>query len=262
MAGGSAISRRTIVKGAAWSVPVLMIANATPAFASSGPISLGRILESSQNITGLNIGQSSMYLEGNDSIGAGSIQNVKFTITVTINYDPAGDDSGFSLVGAVVQSVNGRITSQTPTQIVMTFADLGYTIGGSGQWSDAGTGFHTSYVLHFVNGGPVPKDGSITVTAHAHGIDPSSGQEYIADGLIMGRSENTTTPTDPPVYPQGPLFQYPGPGFTPSSAITPFAVAHVDAEGPYAPLDDLAVSDDPALLADAASVVGGPQLPE
>jgi len=88
---GSGINRRTVMKGAAWSVPVVLVASAAPAIASSRPIEISGVASSCKHPG-----------------GSGSFEkayHIKFTFKNTSN-----EPITFTLPG-LVPTTQGDVTS-------------------------------------------------------------------------------------------------------------------------------------------------------
>lgn len=118
------VSRRTVMKGAAWSVPVVMVATAAPAMAYSGPIQFsGTACKHSGASDGNDVKQD-YHFEFTVTVPSGPCVNV------TINSVAIGGVNGFAYcVGAQCASSGGDATTGS--------VDLGCLSPGS-----------HSYVLH------------------------------------------------------------------------------------------------------------------
>lgn len=117
----SGLSRRTAIKGAAWSVPVIAIAAAAPMAAASGqPTSVGSLVESSPNIKDTTLSASSSRVES--CFATDNFQNVTFNLTATVAWDGTADGvPGFTLAGSGVRSAGNvwRIVSATATLVTL-----------------------------------------------------------------------------------------------------------------------------------------------
>lgn len=121
MSENSALSRRTIVKGAAWSVPVIAAAVAVPMSAASttpGTRSVGSLVESSDAVHETNTRLSSARVE---ECFPNDMFSKTFDLTATLTY--AGSAPGFTLRGTTIQSgVPGfwNVVSATDTVVTVT----------------------------------------------------------------------------------------------------------------------------------------------
>lgn len=104
------ISRRTLVKGAAWSVPVIAAAVAVPARAASGddPLLLGQLLVSSSDISQINAVFGSFELTPQDVVHPAFTDMV---VTVTLTYD---GPEGFDFLASTVSAPWKIATPRTP----------------------------------------------------------------------------------------------------------------------------------------------------
>lgn len=110
------LSRRTLMKGAAWAVPVVAVAAAVPAYAASGQTVIGEFYESSANITNQTVNMSAFYInctDGTTTPWAGQ----PFTVTITISY--TGSNADFTFDPTVNQNPAWAM-NVTPTQITLT----------------------------------------------------------------------------------------------------------------------------------------------
>ncbi|MDR6867845.1 hypothetical protein J2Y69_002453 [Microbacterium resistens] len=145
------ITRRTIIKGAAWSVPVIATAVATPAATASvltGAHSVGSLVESSPNIKDSVLSASSSRVE---SCFPNDMFRATFALTATVTYN--GADEAFSLSRSSVTSAGAvwTVTSRSARQVTMTAVQMVGCYSGI-------TGFDLAY-----NAGAVPPLGSLTL---------------------------------------------------------------------------------------------------
>ncbi|MGV2984046.1 hypothetical protein ACNPNP_10105 [Microbacterium sp. AGC85] len=166
----SSLSRRTLVKGAAWSIPVIAAAVATPLAAASnipggGALSVGSLVESSDNIRDTIASASSARVE---SCFPSNMFTKPFVLTATLTYD--GSDSAFNLAGSThvsagsvwsVVSVTANVVTLTAVQTVSCYAGI--------------TGFEIQY-----NAGVVPPLNSLVI--NISGV--STDGEMKIDGLV------------------------------------------------------------------------------
>lgn len=115
------LSRRTIVKGAAWSVPVIAAAVAVPMAAASGedPLFNGVLLVSSSDISPINATFGSFELTP-QNVSHEAIPDVVTTVTLTYS-GPAGFDFLAATVVApwtVVEKTANTLTVVTPPRQV------------------------------------------------------------------------------------------------------------------------------------------------
>ena len=114
----SGLSRRTVIKGAAWSVPVIAVAAASPmAAASTTPNSVGSLVESSPNVKDTVLSASSSRVE---SCFPANNFSAPFNLIATITYD--NSDPAFSLAGSTVTSAGGvwTVASRSATSVTLT----------------------------------------------------------------------------------------------------------------------------------------------
>ncbi|REJ04592.1 hypothetical protein DY023_14220 [Microbacterium bovistercoris] len=179
----SALSRRTVLKGAAWSVPVIAVATAAPARATSTdpttePV-LGTWRESSLAITQTSINASSPFVfcargaDGKPIYDEALWNNQPFEKTVTITY--TGANEAFTFIGASTTS-HYKITDVQKKSITLTHTDLNGTA--------CSTGF-TGFNLYFNSvsvGGTVElatiEQDSLVITASARAGD------YVVNDII------------------------------------------------------------------------------
>ncbi|WDH77714.1 hypothetical protein PTQ19_09265 [Microbacterium esteraromaticum] len=123
MSENPALSRRTIVKGAAWSVPVIAAAVAVPMSAASGvvPRAIGPLVESSDNIKDGSAAMSAVWMETKDCATEPNGQyypwNLKANFTATLTYNGANPD--FTLAGSTVLGGVWSISSATKNQLTL-----------------------------------------------------------------------------------------------------------------------------------------------
>lgn len=114
----SGLSRRTVIKGAAWSVPVIAVAAAAPmAAASTAPNSVGSLVESSPNVKDTVLSASSSRVE---SCFPANTFSAPFNLVATITYD--NSDLAFSLAGSTVTSAGSvwTVASRSATSVTLT----------------------------------------------------------------------------------------------------------------------------------------------
>ncbi|MCS5716785.1 hypothetical protein N1027_01395 [Herbiconiux sp. CPCC 205763] len=106
------LERRTIMKGAAWSIPVIALAVATPAAAASGDTDLGAYhLNGSCGTLGL--------LGPGFTLTAGPTEPLPIGTTVTITGSGIANIGVFSVTGG---TANVNVLSNTSRQITLTSA--------------------------------------------------------------------------------------------------------------------------------------------
>lgn len=134
------LSRRTIVKGAAWSVPVIAAAVAVPmAAASTDPLDLGNLWTSSAAVNAINISTGSFEIVTQDN-PIGSLNGAITTVTIT--YTPV-DGNPFSLLEpSLVQQGFYTLMSRSATTLVYQYGPIdarpGYVAPGINlSWSPA-----------------------------------------------------------------------------------------------------------------------------
>jgi len=169
------LSRRTIVKGVAWSVPVIAVALAVPAATASGPgqpRSVGALVESSPNIKDTVLSASSSRVESCFPTDAFSAD---FSLTATVTY--AGGDPAFSLAGSTVASAGAvwRVVSATRSQVVMTATQRVSCYAGI-------TGFDLAYNA----GGAVPALNTITLNISGVSLDGTRQIDNLVSALDGG----------------------------------------------------------------------------
>lgn len=219
---GRSLSRRTVVKGAAWSVPVLMFANAAPAFAASVSVDLKGLRESSGAIFDTSLRMSTLYFAtpGNDNT---KFINLKCTsLKVTIKYSGV---AGFSLKDATVESEMPGFGWSVDTDEDDTLV-LSMDAGGLAYVYNTSQGFG-GFSITFTNNAkpdlPIPETGSITVTAEGVLVG-QDGTPYFVSGAVLANTTaqgtNDMVETNPVAAMVGPLFQEPG-GSSNNSVVAP-----------------------------------------
>ncbi len=163
-------TRRAVIKGAAWSVPVIAAAVAVPAHgaASGNPAhSVGSLVESSPNIKDTVLSASSSRVES--CFATDNFQQVTFTLTATVKYD--GSDPAFSLVNSTVRSAGNvwKVASATANEVRLTATQVITCYVGI-------TGFDLSYNA----GSAVPPLRSLTL--NISGVSTDGTREI--DGLV------------------------------------------------------------------------------
>jgi len=124
----SQISRRTVVKGAAWSVPVIAAAVAAPMAVASAPInpnevpSIGKLVESSDGLFPNRYAGSALRPDCNDNTWG-----EHFTFTMVISY--VGGDPGFSMKNAAA-SGSWTLVAASEKSVTLTFSALVYCNSG------------------------------------------------------------------------------------------------------------------------------------
>lgn len=164
----SGLSRRTVIKGAAWSVPVIAVAAAAPMAAASAtsPTSVGSLVESSPNVKDGVLSASSSRVEAcfpSDSF------STPFNLVATVTFD--NSDPAFSLAGSTVISAGNvwAVASRTATSVTLTATQTVTCFVGI-------TGFELAYNA----GSAVPPLNSLTLNISGVSTD---GTRKI-DGLI------------------------------------------------------------------------------
>lgn len=124
------MQRRTVLKGAAWSIPVIAAAVAVPFAATTTPASsVGSLVESSDNIKDTTLSASSSRVEA--CFPEDNFLNVPFVLTATIVYSGSLDE--FSLENAglrsdvtawTVTSTSKNTVQLTSTQSVSCYAGI------------------------------------------------------------------------------------------------------------------------------------------
>ncbi|MFJ4166746.1 hypothetical protein ACIPY5_14430 [Microbacterium sp. NPDC089698] len=164
----SGLSRRTVIKGAAWSVPVIAIAAAAPMAAASTttPSSVGPLVESSPNVKDSVLSASSSRVE---ACFPSDTFSTPFNLVATVTYD--NSDPAFSLAGATVTSAGNvwTVASRTATSVTLTATQTVTCFVGI-------TGFDLAYNA----GSAVPPLNSLTLNISGVSTD---GTRKI-DGLI------------------------------------------------------------------------------
>ncbi|MDR2320335.1 MAG: hypothetical protein LBE60_01660 [Microbacterium sp.] len=164
----SGLSRRTVIKGAAWSVPVIAIAAAAPMAAASTttPSSVGPLVESSPNVKDSVLSASSSRVE---ACFPSDTFSTPFNLVATVAYD--NSDPAFSLAGATVTSAGSvwTVASRTATSVTLTATQTVTCFVGI-------TGFDLAYNA----GSAVPPLNSLTLNISGVSTD---GTRKI-DGLI------------------------------------------------------------------------------
>jgi hypothetical protein len=164
----SGLSRRTVIKGAAWSVPVIAIAAAAPMAAASTttPSSVGPLVESSPNVKDSVLSASSSRVE---ACFPSDTFSTPFNLVATVTYD--NSDPAFSLAGATVTSAGSvwTVASRTATSVTLTATQTVTCFVGI-------TGFDLAYNA----GSAVPPLNSLTLNISGVSTD---GTRKI-DGLI------------------------------------------------------------------------------
>jgi hypothetical protein len=164
----SGIARRTVLKSAAWSVPVVAVAAAVPARAASGDVNVGQFNESSANITNQTVSMSGMYVDCAD--GQAGAMKQPYTATVTITY--TGSNPDFTFVPTVNQSPAWDMTV-TDDQIILTATQ---TPNGCGE----GSAQFPPIALSFNQNQADPGPGSISV----QGVAVSEDGQYVVSPLV------------------------------------------------------------------------------
>ena len=143
MAADSTISRRTLAKGAAWSIPAVAVASAAPAFAASGPGYRGGVCQIIR-LSGDTANQLNMYVVGGffgapgTVLPAGSKIELRFTIVETNSSKTTNAPTPYTTTwGAWTFSTVSRATVtgsyQATTTFVATFTtNTQVTIGPGG----------------------------------------------------------------------------------------------------------------------------------
>ncbi|MBS1697544.1 MAG: hypothetical protein JST25_03980 [Actinobacteria bacterium] len=175
----SGLSRRTVIKGAAWSVPVIAAAATVPMAAASGDNVIGTWRESSLAITQTAIAASSPFVfcardaAGHPVYDQALWASQPFKKTVTITYTGAND--AFTFVGATTTSFY-TIASVSQKSITLTHTDMNGTA--------CSTGF-SGFNLYFNSvgaGSPVPiaeiEPLSLLITASA------TAGDYVVNDII------------------------------------------------------------------------------
>ncbi|MBS1675105.1 MAG: hypothetical protein JSS74_14210 [Actinobacteria bacterium] len=159
----SGLSRRTLVKGAVWSVPIVAAAVAAP-MASASPAVVGEFHESSIGIFEQSTVMSGIFVKcATPYVGAQAPWYGKeFTATITVSY--VGSHSDFAF-GQVTESGYWTVDkASTPTKIVLTAKATSY---GCGQGAFRFQAINLSYS----GATPTPEAGSIIVDGHAESTD-------------------------------------------------------------------------------------------
>lgn len=201
----SGISRRTLMKGAAWAVPAIAVVSAAPAYATSVPPAYtGALYESSPNVSTLSAALSSIFVPCKGGLTVS--QGIELTtMTATITYD--GDDPNFTFVYSGFTGVNpdddGRwsIVSRTKNEVVLGLSK-GYVLS----WASCGVGlagFDLTYDYSGTHNLPTPASDTITVNATGTGKRVGDGAAITITGLVdaQGYPQNDPNPTAPVVGP-------------------------------------------------------------
>lgn len=160
-------TRRAVLKGAAWSVPVIAAAVAVPARAASGTQeSVGSLVESSDNIGDTQLAASSSRIEA--CFPDNDFRNMPFLLTATVSYSGDGD---FSLAASSVTSSGGTwsIVSATATEVVLVSSQSVSCFAGI-------TGFELRYNVP----GTVPELNSVHLNISGESTDGT----LRIDGLV------------------------------------------------------------------------------
>ncbi|MFE6994439.1 hypothetical protein ACFVAE_00610 [Microbacterium sp. NPDC057659] len=167
----SALSRRTVLKGAAWSLPVIAVATAVPAHAASGePTVIGGFHESSGFISSQTINASSMWVDCNGETNSNEYTGLPFTITVTVSYTGTPD---FSLANSTLFGTDAVWSASTSSSTVVLTSVQTFVGCGGGQ-------FLKGWNLLYNAGTAQPAANTISITATAVSADG----RFEIEGLI------------------------------------------------------------------------------
>lgn len=198
------LSRRTVVKGAAWSVPVLMLANAAPAFAAS-PQDVGPLMESSAYIGQDELRMSAMFLLPSAGGTGAALQSAVYDMTITVSY--SGPTGEWDLTKATNRGFWAFAPGATPTTLVLTL---------NGQLLTSNQGILACIVAWNLPAGFVIPSGTITVRASGTGSINGVLTYKFDDALTVNiNGEQGPSPAQPLV---GPYFAVPG-GYSQNAAV-------------------------------------------
>ncbi|WP_323792623.1 hypothetical protein [Nocardioides sp.] len=155
----SASSRRSVLKGAAWTAPAIVLASAAPAFAASGAASITQTV-----------------------VGVLDRPNLKMTTTVDYNNLNTGATTATAIV--TLRSSAGQIATGDPS-----FVSDGWTFSGV---TPAGSAFIREYTFNgAIPGAPDASSTQPSSLVFTVGVEPAVG------GLVGG-SIDVTTSVPPP----------------------------------------------------------------
>jgi len=168
--------RRALLKGAAWSIPAVAVAIASPAASASGETQrvIGPFEESSPFVSSQAISMSGLWIPCGDvptSDWAGHV----FDTTIQIRYSGANPE--FSFTGwTIVQ--NGWSMTSTPTTLTLTISKAFTNCGpGAGQLPAI-----------YVTGNPFQQDpGAGTITVDGMAIDRDG--PFMVQGLLNSQTD-------------------------------------------------------------------------
>ena len=217
----SAISRRRLVQGAAWSTPVILSSATVPAWAASGELTCSLALTLKPTATGFDdkagaytewlvpegVGRVRFDLMGGAG-GAASSFTPSYLINVT-NACLAGGGAGAHLSGVLtvksgdilrVWAGNGGVGSRAGAQ--PAFGGEGYAAGGDSTGSSTATGSaqvvgtSSGYVYGASGGGSsaveLVRDGAITPHQHVFNAQPKDQLNPALRVALDGRDVSTT----------------------------------------------------------------------
>lgn len=168
------VTRRTVMKGAVWSVPVVAVAAAVPARAASGEGVIGQFHESSAQITSASVNLAGFYVECSDTTPPLCLGE-PFTATITVTY--TGSNPDFTFVPTINNST-GWSMQLTPTRITLTTTVIP---NGCGQ----GSSYFPGISLVFNGGNPgAPNAEPGPASIEVQGIAVSESGDCTISGLI------------------------------------------------------------------------------
>lgn len=148
------VSRRSVVKGAAWTAPVIVVASAAPAMAASGPAAVTTTVATAQSGSNLDVSLSFV----NANMGATSNPT-----TLAVRFSPtAGTVDPAAPINIVTTGAAWSYVSSTVVGTVVTFNFT--STGIPGATTPTGTSTCTLAFKIKVNGGT--SAGAINVTAN------------------------------------------------------------------------------------------------
>ena len=167
----SAPTRRTVLKGAAWSVPAIAVAATVPMAAASGePVVIGGFHESSGHLHHLGASGSTMWVDCIGATNSNEYVGLDFVVTVTITYSGGTE---FSLENAALSVTDGVWSSTSSARTMLLTSTQKFVGCGGGQYLKG-------WNVLFHAGAAQPDLNTIQITGSAVSTDG----RYKIDGLI------------------------------------------------------------------------------
>lgn len=182
------VSRRTLMKGAAWSVPAIAVAVAAPMAAASGTSVVGDFYESSAIISTQSVGLSAIFVKCASDTNEADWKGKMFDATVTVEY--TGSNPDFSFADAVNQGYWTMAVSPDGKSITFAYSKI------ANGCSEGAFQFPTCFVA-FNAAQADPGADSIRVTATAVCEDGS-----FSVGQLIDATPNSPTFGSTPVGPR------------------------------------------------------------